>query len=224
MTGLVAVFAVQAYAQDAQENLMTPEMINVPGGTFEMGNNFTQNTAVSDEAPGHKVTVSSFKMSKHEVPFELFDLFCDATGWDKPKEIKGRGKNPAVNVSWEAAIQFCNWLSSCNRIEPYYEVQSDSSSFRVTCKENSKGYRLPTEAEWEYAARGGKDGKPTSFSGSHDPNLVAWYKANSGTAPHEIGKKQPNELGIYDMTGNVWEWCWDVYDKGEQSQGRREGH
>jgi formylglycine-generating enzyme required for sulfatase activity len=154
LTGLAALFAVQTFAQEP-----AVEMVTVQGGQFYMGNNYMENAALSDEAPEHKVTVKSFKMSKTEVPFDLFDLFCDATGWKKPKDASGRrGKIAVYNVSWEAAVMFCNWLSRCERLDQYYEIQRDSASFKVTCNESAKGYRLPTEAEWEFAARGGKDG------------------------------------------------------------------
>ena len=170
LTGLAALFAVQTFAQEP-----AVEMVTVQGGQFYMGNNYMENAALSDEAPEHKVTVKSFKMSKTEVPFDLFDLFCDATGWKKPKDASGRrGKIAVYNVSWEAAVMFCNWLSRCERLDQYYEIQRDSASFKVTCNENAKGYRLPTEAEWEYAARGGKDGKPFVYSGSNDVKAVAW--------------------------------------------------
>jgi formylglycine-generating enzyme required for sulfatase activity len=209
LTGLAAMFAFQSFAQDV------PEMVDIEGGSFWMGNDYTfKNAGISDESPEHKVTLSSFKLSKTEIPFDLFDLFCEATGWEKPSDGKnGRGKNPVNNVSWEAAVMFCNWLSRRERIDPYYNIQRDSVSFKVTINETANGYRLPTEAEWEYAARGGANGKTYTFSGSNDYKQVAWCKMNSSLTPHEIGSKEPNELGIHDMSGNVWEWCWDLYDK-----------
>ena len=210
LTGLAALFAVQTYAQEPSP--MTVEMVKVEGGEFYMGNNYMKNAALSDEAPEHKVTIRSFKMSKTEVPFDLFDLFCDATGWEKPKDASGRrGKIAVYNVSWEAAVMFCNWLSRCERLDQYYDIQRDSASFRVTCNENAKGYRLPTEAEWEYAARGGKEYKPFSFFEgaypeneyvptqpyritvekgmyqSSDPNYVTMYlRSNGADAPRSL--------------------------------------
>ncbi|MBQ5403042.1 MAG: SUMF1/EgtB/PvdO family nonheme iron enzyme [Bacteroidales bacterium] len=209
LTGLISLFAFQGFAQEK------PEMVSINGGSFWMGNDYTFNTyGASDEAPEHKVDIASFKMSKTEVTFELFDRFCDATGYAKPNDgNKGRGKLPVYNVSWEAAIMFCNWLSKTEHLDRYYEIKRDSTSFSVTINENSKGYRLPTEAEWEYAARGGANAETFSYAGSNKPEEVAWYKDNSKGTPHEVATKQPNQLGLYDMSGNAWEWCYDRYDK-----------
>ena len=173
LTGIITLFALHGIAQEQ------PEMVSVPGGSFWMGNDYTYNTTgVSDEAPEHKVTIKSFKMAKTEVTFELYDIFCEATGYEKPSDgNKGRGNLPVTPIP------------------------------------GSKGYRLPTEAEWEYAARGGEKGKTYSYSGSNDYNKVAWCKNNSQLTPHAVATKEPNELGIYDMTGNAWEWCYDFYDK-----------
>ncbi|MBR4267417.1 MAG: formylglycine-generating enzyme family protein [Bacteroidales bacterium] len=209
LTGIITLFALHGIAQEQ------PEMVSVPGGSFWMGNDYTYNTTgVSDEAPEHKVTIKSFKMAKTEVTFELYDIFCEATGYEKPSDgNKGRGNLPVYNVSWEAAVMFCNWLSKRNHLDKYYEVKRDSTNFKATPIPGSKGYRLPTEAEWEYAARGGEKGKTYSYSGSNDYNKVAWCKNNSQLTPHAVATKEPNELGIYDMTGNAWEWCYDFYDK-----------
>ena len=114
---------------------------------------------------------------------------------------------PVERVSWNDAIEFCNRLS---RSEGFQEAYSGSGS-NITCDFNSNGYRLPTEAEWEYAARGGSSSTNTKYSGSNTLESVAWYSSNSLTRTHAVGTKSPNQLGIYDMSGNVFEFCWDWY-------------
>ncbi len=188
-----------------------PEMVKVDGGTFIMGNDYSQN---GDESPEHKVTLNSFLMGKYEVTFDDFDKFCRSTGFSKPDDARmGRGKNPVMNTSWESAVMYCNWLSKRNGFDRCYTIKRDSAVTKVSCDFNANGYRLPTEAEWEYAAKGGNKSKGYSFSGSDNQDKVAWYYLNSGSRPHEVGKKEANELGLHDMSGNVREWCWDYYSK-----------
>lgn len=188
-----------------------PEMIKVEGGTFIMGNDYSLN---QDESPEHKVTLSDFLMGKNEVTFDEFDKFCIATGSDKPDDARmGRGKKPVMNTSWESAVMYCNWLSKMNGFDKCYTIKRDSMAMSITCDFNANGYRLPTEAEWEYAAKGGNKSKGYSFSGSDDPDKVAWYYLNSDGYPHEVGLKEANELGLHDMSGNIREWCWDYYAK-----------
>lgn len=194
-----------------------PEMIEVPGGEYYMGNDYSNST---DEAPEHKVILNDFLIGKYEVTFDEFDMFCMAVGLEKPDDGGfGRGKLPVANLSWQSAIMYCNWLSAKEGLDKYYAIKRDSSNyFNVKVNEDANGYRLPTEAEWEYAARGGKDGKTTSYSGSNNVDEVAWYKMNADLTPHEVGTKKPNELGIHDMTGNAWEWCYDIYGKNYYSE------
>jgi formylglycine-generating enzyme required for sulfatase activity len=127
----------------------------------------------------------AFYMSATEVTFDQYDKFCEVTGYDKPKADFGRGKQPVVNVNVADAVAFCDWLS----------------------KETGKTVRLPEEDEWEYAAKGGNKSKGCEYSGSNNIGEVAWYEGNSGGKTHEVGMKNPNELGLYDMSGNVFEWC-----------------
>jgi len=188
-----------------------PEMVLVEGGEFFMGNDYSDPT---DEKPEHKVSLDDFYISVYEVTFEEYDLFCDATGYDYSDDGGfGRGKLPAMNVSWDDAVFYCNWLSGRHGYDKAYVIKNDSNGVFITVDFAANGYRLPTEAEWEYAARGGSKSGGFAYCGSNDPKEIAWYSANSDGKPQETGKKLPNELGIYDMSGNAWEWCWDYYDK-----------
>lgn len=192
-------------------NAQKPEMVLVEGGEFLMGNDYS---APTDEKPEHKVVLNDFYIAAYEVTFEDYDLFCDATGYDYCDDGGfGRGKFPVMNVSWEDAVFYCNWLSSRHGYDKAYHIQNDSMGIAITVDFTKNGYRLPTEAEWEYAAKGGSKSEGYAYCGSNNPKEIAWYSANSDGKPKEIGTKNPNELGIYDMSGNAWEWCWDVYDK-----------
>ena len=125
-----------------------------------------------------------------------------------PSSYKGMN-HPVETVSWYDAVEYCNKRSLKEGLTPYYEIKSKLFSKKVDCNPNSNGYRLPTEAEWEYAAKGGKYSHGYIYSGSNNPDDVAWYKDNCGYSHHPVKEKIPNELGLYDMSGNVEEWCYD---------------
>ncbi len=162
------------------------KMIRIEGGIFQMGNNSERcRGARSDELPVHSVTLSNYYIGQTEVTQALWQ----AVMGDNPSEHKG-GNLPVERISW---IDCQKFISKLNKL-------------------TGQMFRLPTEAEWEYAARGGKNSKGYKYSGSNTLDNVAWYMDNSGHKTHPVASKHPNELNLYDMSGNVWEWCWDWND------------
>ena len=207
------ILSAMLYAQSSVPPM--PSMIHVDGGSFMMGNN----AGIADEKPLHNVTLTSYFIGKYEVTFSEFSTFIKATGYKTdaeqpdtirlkhglpPRGIKNgcwntysNGKPvlpndsmvPVGNISWHDAAEYCKWLS----------------------KTTGKKFHLPSEAEWEFAARGGMKSKNYTYSGGNNIDEVAWYLGNSERRSHTIGKKMANELDIYDMTGNMREWCSDWY-------------
>jgi formylglycine-generating enzyme required for sulfatase activity len=187
MKQLLAIFTMIVLAVSQLHAQTKPTMIAIAGGSFTMGSN----SGESDEKPTHTVTVSSFSMGKYEITVAEYKAFCTAAGRTMPDAPSWgwNDKHPIVNVNFNDANAYCNWLSETT----------------------GQNYRLPTEAEWEYAARGGQKSNGYTYSGGNDLEEVGWSSDNAGGQTQAVGRKSPNELGLYDMSGNVWEWCKDWY-------------
>jgi formylglycine-generating enzyme required for sulfatase activity len=171
-------------------------MIWLPGGTFTMGDD---NSDYDSEKPAHPVTLSDFSIGKYPVTFEEYDSFCDVTGKKKPEdEGWGRGRRPVIYVSWEDAREYCDWLS----------------------KETGQDYRLPTEAQWEYACRAGSTSRYCFGNNEKLLKDYAWYSENSERKTHPVDGKLPNAWGLHYVHGNVWEWVQDWYGNYSQRPGQ----
>ena len=169
-------------------------MVLLPGGSFTMGDE-----SEVDSQP-HEVSVSPFFIDVHLVTQEEYEALMQ----DNPSRWKG-SKNPVEQVRWSDAVRYCNARSEAEDLQPCYDLSTWKCDF------GANGYRLPTEAEWEYACRAGT--KTTYFFGNESSKLkdYAWFETNSNGKPQPVGQKPPNSWGLYDMCGNVWEWCNDFY-------------
>lgn len=178
-------FKVEVNSGKFTVNGVSFEMVRVEGGTFSMGATSEQgNEAYSNEMPVHSVTLNSYYIGKTEVTQALWQAVMGRN----PSYFKGSDL-PVEWVSWDVCQEFIQKLNHLT----------------------GRNFRLPTEAEWEFACRGGNNSRGYKYSGSNNLGSVAWYDGNSGDKIHPVGTKAPNELGIYDMSGNVWEWCSDWY-------------
>ncbi len=180
--------------------------VTIPSGTFRMGE--IQDGGYSDEVPVHKVTLDSFEMSIYEITQSQYESITGSN----PSQFNINSDLPVDNISWIRAVNFCNMLSDQEGFMKCYNEDTWECDFSMD------GFRLPTEAEWEYACRAGTE---TYFSTgnnlssdrntSSDLDLAGWYQYNSSRKTHIVGQKEPNTFGLYDMHGNLKEWCNDWY-------------
>ncbi|MFF0163595.1 formylglycine-generating enzyme family protein [Streptomyces sp. NPDC005263] len=171
---------------------MDHQMITVPAGQVTLSDRRTERR--------WDVRLDSFRLAAHPVTQEQYARVTGA----RPSTARG-DRLPVENVSWQDAIRFCNALSERAGLPPAYRLSADGEN--AEWDPDADGYRLPTEAEWEHACRADTTGP------RYGPlDEIAWYRGNADERIHEVGGKQPNPWGLYDMLGDVWEWCWDLYD------------
>ena len=178
------------------------EMVAIPAGSFEMGCKHGRD----DEKPVHKVWVDSFLMDKTEVTQAEYEKLGQIEAFPNPSHFKGANL-PVEQVTWPMAAKFCNARSRLEGLTPCYNEDT------AECDFNADGYRLPTEAEWEYACRAGTDADYSFGGDARKLGDYAWFSDNAAKKTHPVGQKKANPWGLLDMHGNVAEWCQDVYDK-----------
>jgi formylglycine-generating enzyme required for sulfatase activity len=169
------------------------QMVEIPGGKIELRDDRTKQQWIVELEP--------FLLAKFPVTQDLYYALMN----ESPSSFKGN-RQPVETVTWKDAVTFCNALSARTGLKPCYSFHTDSEEITLDAK--ADGFRLPTEAEWEYACKAGTTGIRYG-----ELDSIAWYKDNSEKTTHDVGMKEPNPWGLYDMLGNVWEWCSDIYDE-----------
>jgi formylglycine-generating enzyme required for sulfatase activity len=180
------------------------DLVEIPGGSFLMGSPKNEKGRFDDEGPVHEVQISPFACMRFPVTRRLY---AEIMGQDPSGPEDNADDRPVNNVSWFDAVEFCNRLSARERLDPCYQIEGE----RVQWNRGAGGYRLLNEAEWEYACRAGTTTRWSFGDDEKQLGIYSWFDANSNGKPQLVGGKMPNAWGLYDMHGNVWEWCWDWF-------------
>jgi formylglycine-generating enzyme required for sulfatase activity len=193
-------------------NSIGMKLLLIPAGEFRMGSRDSVKDADENEKPRHRVQITRpFFLGVHPVTQEQYEKVIG----NNPSYFKNQPENPVETISWMEAVTFCNQLSERENLRSYYQI----SGADVTIPDpGGTGYRLPNEAEWEYACRAGSETIYFFSDNPADLGKYAWFEGNSTLKAHPVGQKRPNAFGLYDMHGSIGEWCWDWYEGRYYSQ------